>query len=243
MISNNEHTITYQKGLLTIQPERTSIRGIVIIVAILVFVPLVFSLLLPLIQVLFVSILWCAVVGHLSVGRMRLQSIITIDTEQKTISCEPLYPSLRRGRIFVKFSDIKSFELLPIIVGGRYTPLGKRLKLVRVDNSKILLLDCISSAEALKIHNILSTVVHPSGTAVKSVTFDDKDFIVLEVCSEYMNYIVYRSLLDSDSYFISILESVSSSLSSVVKIFNKQDVDKMLRGSKEVRNRIVDSYR
>lgn len=243
MISNNEHTITYQKGMLTIKPERTSPREVAIIVGIIFFIPIVFSALVPIVQTIFVSVLWCAVIGHLSVGRMRLQSIITIDTEQKTISCEPLYPNLRRSRVFVEFSNIKAFEFKPIIAGSRYTPLGKRLKLVRVDDSKVVLLDCTSAAEAVKIHNILSTIVHLTGGAVKSVTFDDKDFIVLEVCSEYMNYIVYRSLLDGDSYFISILESVSSSLSSVVKIFNKQDVDKMLRGSKEVRNRIVDSYR
>lgn len=243
MSSNNEHTITYQKGLLTVQPERTSLRGILIIVAITIFVPLVFSLLLPLIQVLVVSVLWGAVIGYLSVGRMRLQSAITIDIEQKTISREPLYPGLRRGSIFVKFSDIKSFELKPIIVGGRYTPLGKRLKLVRIDNSKTMLLDCTSSAEAVKIFNILSTIVHPSGVGVKSIIFEDQDFIATELCCEYMNYILYQSLLDGDSYYISILESVSSSLSTVVKIFNKQDVDKMLQGSKEVRSRIVDSYR
>lgn len=243
MNTHDEHTITYKRGLLTIQPERTSLREVTIIVGILVFVPLVFSLLVPLVQLIFVSVLWGAVIGYLSVGRMRLQSIITIDIKQKTISCEPLYRSLRRGSIFIRFSDIKAFELLPIIVGGRYTPLGKRLKLVRVDNSKTMLLDCTSSAEAVKICNILSTIVRPAGAGVKSITYDEKDVIVLEVCSEYMNYILYRSLLDDDSYFISILESVSSSLSSVVKIFNKHDVDKMLNGSKEVRNRIVDSYR
>ena len=243
MNTHDEHTITYKRGLLTIQPERTSLREVTIIVGILVFVPLVFSLLVPLVQLIFVSVLWGAVIGYLSVGRMRLQSTITIDVEQKTVSCEPLYPSLRRGSIFVKFSDIKSFVLLPIIVGGRYTPLGRRLKLVRFDNSKTALLDCTSSAEALKIYDILSAVVHPTGTAVKYLDFEGKDILVLELCSEYMDYILYRSLLDDDSYFITILESVSSSLSTVVKIFNKQDVDKMLQGSKEVRNRIIDSYR
>ncbi len=243
MSSPNEHTITYKEGLLTVQPERTSLRSFIVILAILMLVPLVFNLLLPLTQVFFVLILWCTVVGYLSVGRMRLQSIITIDIEQKTISCQPLYPSLRRGNIFVEFSDIKSLQLLPIIVGGRYTPLGRRLKLVRNDNSKTMLLDCTSSAEAVKICNILSVIVHPSGAGVKSIIFEDQDIIVLEVCSEYMNYILYQSLLDNDSYFITILESVSSSLYSVVKVFNKQDVDKMLQGSKEVKNRIVDSYR
>ena len=243
MTTHNEHTITYKAGLLTVQPERTSLRGILIIVAIMMFVPLVFSLLLPLIQVLVVSVLWCAVIGYLLVGCMRLQSVITINIEQKTISCHPLYPCLRRGSIFVEFSDIKSFQSLPIIVGGRYTPLGRRLKLVRVDNSKTMLLDCTSSTETVNICNILSAIVHPSGAGVKSIIFEDQDIIVSEVCSEYMNYILYQSLLDNDSYFITILESVSSSLYSLVKAFNKQDVDKMLKGSKEVKNRIVDSYR
>jgi len=106
-----------------------------------------------------------------------------------------------------------------------------------------MLLDCTSSTETVNICNILSAIVHPSGAGVKSIIFEDQDIIVSEVCSEYMNYILYQSLLDNDSYFITILESVSSSLYSLVKAFNKQDVDKMLKGSKEVKNRIVDSYR